>query len=423
MVATGQYLSELAIRLAERGHTVTVIASRRAYDQPSTRFPRNETWRGIEIHRVWSTGFGKGAKWKRGLDFATFMLSCCWKMLRLPRFDVVVALTSPPLISFMAAFFAKWRRAKFLYWVMDLNPDEAIAAGWLREGLPSTRVLHALSVASLRRADKVIALDRFMRARIAAKGIAEPKIAVIPPWSHSDDVRFDELGRQNFRRAHGLEGKFVVMYSGNHSPCHPLDTLLQAATRLADRSDIVFCFVGGGSEFRKIQRTISDSPPQPFNPSTQHASTLQRFNALTIQRFNDSTVQPRPPHILCLPYQPLSELAGSLSAADLHVAVMGDSFVGTIHPCKIYNILTVGSPVLYIGPRPSHISELFDLFGDPSLCRWARHGDVDSVVQHITDLSQWPARLNGDCLVRAADFSKEKLLPRFIAELESLSGH
>ena len=52
--------------------------------------------------------------------------------------------------------------------------------------------------------------------------------AVMPPWSHSESIAFDAAGRDEFRRQHGLEGKFVVMYSGNHSPCHPLDTLLEA---------------------------------------------------------------------------------------------------------------------------------------------------------------------------------------------------
>src|SRR6185503_9011071 len=167
--------------------------------------------------------------------------------------------------------------AKFVYWVMDLNPDEAVAAGWLRKGAPAERLLDGLSRFSLRRADKVVALDRFMKARITGKGIAEDRIAVIPPWSHDDTVRFDEAGRKKFRQAHGLAVKFVVMYSGNHSPCHPLDTLLQAARRLVNRSDIGFCFVGGGSEFRKITEMVrgawyvvrgaasSDSQPCTFS--------------------------------------------------------------------------------------------------------------------------------------------------------------
>ena len=89
---------------------------------------------------------------------------------------------------------------------------------------------------SLHRATTVVALDRFMAERIDDKGIAaEQDRRSLPPWSHDDVVRYDAEGRERFRQEHGLDGKYVVMYSGNHSPCHPLTTLLEAARRLRDR--------------------------------------------------------------------------------------------------------------------------------------------------------------------------------------------
>src|ERR1051325_4723014 len=101
------------MELAKRGHKVTVVASRRGYDDPNTMFPKRERWRGIEIHRIASTRFGKGAKWKRAVDFASFSLACLLRVLFLPRQDVVVALTSPPLISFLGASMAKLKRSRF----------------------------------------------------------------------------------------------------------------------------------------------------------------------------------------------------------------------------------------------------------------------------------------------------------------------
>ena len=300
-MATGQYLSELAVALAERGHQVTVVTSRRAYDDPQTQFAPREIWRGMQIYRVGSTCFGKGAKWRRAADFASFLFACCLRLGTLPRHDAVVALTSPPLISFIGAWLARWRGSRFYYWVMDFNPDEAIAAGWLRADSFAGRLLERMSRFSLRRADRIIALDRFMRDRILAKGIAPGKIVVLPPWSHDEHVHYDPAGRERFRKAHGLEGKFVVMYSGNHSPVHPLDTLLAAAERLAGDREIVFCFIGGGSEWRKIKQLVG-------GPS---AARLNRQ---------------RSP--LCLPYQPLDQLSASLSAADLHVVVMGNALSG-----------------------------------------------------------------------------------------------
>src|SRR5207244_3595643 len=99
-----------------------------------------------------------------------------------PRPDVVIALTSPPLLSFFAACLTKLRRARFIYWVMDLNPDEAIAAGWLRHDSPIAKTLEAMSRFSFNRANRIIALDHFMRDRIVAKGIPPAKVTVSPLW-------------------------------------------------------------------------------------------------------------------------------------------------------------------------------------------------------------------------------------------------
>ena len=209
-----------------------------------------------------------------------------------------------------------------------------------------------------------------MRDRIVAKNISPEKVVVLPPWAHENEVRFDGAGRERFREAHGLAGKFVVMYSGNHSPCHPLTTLLEAARQLADDAGIAFCFIGGGSEFKRVQAFARE----------QNLS-----------------------NIVCRPYQLLRELSASLSAADLQVVVMGNPFVGLVHPCKIYNILGIGAPVLYIGPRPSHLSEIAGRMSGDGIFLSANHGAVDQGVAHILKLKS---------LVSVDNLSKKGLLKK-----------
>lgn len=383
VVSTAQHLADLALALEQQGHEVTVVTGRRAYDYPEKLFAARETWKGVRIFRVFSTSFGKRAKWRRAADFASFIVFCCGRLLFLPRQDVVIALTSPPLISFIAAWFAKLRGGKFCYWVMDLNPDEAIAAKWLDPNSFAGKILERMSRFSFRSAAKIIALDCFMRDRIVAKGIDPKKICVLPPWSHEGQVRFDEAGRGRFRAAHGLDGKFVVMYSGNHSPCHPLDTLLAAARELATDERLAFCFVGGGSEFKRVQ------------------SFKQEHNLK---------------NIVCLPYQPLEELSASLSAADLHAVVMGEPFVGIVHPCKIYNILAIGAPVLYIGPEPSHLTEILSAGNIAHI--EVRHGQTARLVEQLKAF-----RENGQMAGRAVapsyqSYSQSALLPRFVGIIE-----
>src|SRR5205085_757044 len=172
--------------------------------------------------------------------------------LSLPSFDVLLALTLPPFISVLADLLMYVKGGKLVIWCMDLNPDEAIAAGWLRADSLLGRGLMRVHNHSLGRASAVVALDRFMKQRLVSKGVAPENVAVLPPWAQ-DSVRFDRHGREEFRRQHGLADKFVVMYAGNHSICHPLDTLLAAAEGLSNRPEICFCFLGGGTEFRRLR--------------------------------------------------------------------------------------------------------------------------------------------------------------------------
>lgn len=386
VASTAQHLTDLAVELAGNGHDVTVVASDRGYTNTAERYPRRETWRGINIIRLPSLAFGKSSKWRRALNFASFLFVCALRLLVLPRFDVVVALTSPPLISVLGSLFVLLHGGRLLFWVMDLNPDEAIAAGWLRPKSLTARVLSSLLGFSLRHAERIVVLDRFMKQRISEKGIADEKLAVIPPWSHNDAVSYDPEGRDAFRAAHGLAEKYVVMYSGNHSPCHSLDTLLAAALKLKNRSDIAFCFVGGGSEYDKV---------------TEFAPKHNLEN------------------ILCLPYQPLAELGQSLSAADLHVVVMGNGFTGIVHPCKIYNILEIGAPVLYVGPPESHIVDVLAQLEDAGLACNLKHGDVAEVVQYILAGAEKTDRPRSSSAVKlAAGFARAALLPKLVELIE-----
>lgn len=365
------------------------MTGRRAYDDPAVVYGARERWHGVDVIRIRSSGFGKGAKWRRLLDSASFLLLGALRALFVPRPDVIIALTSPPMISFIGACLARLRRARFIYWIMDLNPEEAVAAGWLRAGSLPSRLLEWMSRFSLRSAHSVIVLDRFMCDRVRAKGIQPERVTIIPPWAHDDVVRFDEQGRIRFRNQHALDGRFVIMYSGNHSPCHPLTTVLEAARALAKDPAYAFCFVGGGSEHARVRRYAVEHDLR---------------------------------NIICLPYQPLEQLAGSLSAADLHVVVMGDPFVGIIHPCKIYNILAVAAPVLYVGPTPSHLTDILQSMNGSPHAYHVAHGEVQLAVAAIQRAAKIGTRSDSKLLWQTMrQFSRETLLPSQIALIERLA--
>ena len=347
-VSTGQHLTDLAKRLASNGHEVSVIAGAHGYDDPALKFSRFENYRGIKIFRIPYTSFGKSARWKRLADFMSFNLRLCLRLIAMPSQDVVVGLTSPPLVAVLGNWFCILKGGRFVYWVMDLNPDEALAAGWLKEHSLSVWFLKKASRWSFRRSSLVIALDRFMKKRIRdVYGIAEDKITVLPPWAHDEYIHPVPQGENAFRRKENLGDKFVVMYSGNHGPCHPLGTLLQTARYYKEDNHILFYFIGGGSRVGEVR---------------EYKEALGLKN------------------IIQLDYQPLETLAHSLSAADLHVVTMGEAFVGIVHPCKLYGILSAGRPFVLIGPDKSAVG---DVIRQTGLGTQVKPGDVKGLVQVV----------------------------------------
>jgi hypothetical protein len=200
----------------------------------------------------------------------------------------------------------------------------------------------------------------------------------------------DAAQREAFRAAHGLTGKFVVMYSGNHSPCHPLDTALTAAEHLARDERIRFVFIGGGSEHPKVQE-------------------FARSRGLA--------------NILCLPYQPLEKLSASLFAADVHLVVMGDAFTGIVHPCKIYNILLLGLPFVAVCPAECHLTDLAAQIPDRRYARCVRRGDVAGFVDAVTKAAYAGGLPPSEEVRRVgAQFIGSALRPRFIQAVEAAAG-
>lgn len=350
--SVGQHMHDVAAEMVRRGYRVIVYCSERGYDDPEARYARQETRDGVEIRRIPFASFGKKTIAHRIAGTASFMSQVILRGLNVREVDGLLFSTSPPMIGFMGTLQKWFRNVPTTYWAMDLNPDQLIAMGKITPDSPAARFLEGSNRMILRNADLVVALDRFMADRLRPRcpGL-DQKLAIIPPWPHEEHLEPVPHEANPFRRQHGLEGKFVVMYSGNHSPANPLDTLLAAAERLKEDDRFRFLFVGGGIGKKAVEEFVRDRGIS---------------------------------NALCLPYQPIETLRYSLSAADVHVVTLGDDMVGIVHPCKIYGAMTVARPVLYVGPRPSHVSDLLDAnrFGFH-----VSHGDVNGAVATLQGLS------------------------------------
>jgi glycosyltransferase involved in cell wall biosynthesis len=348
---------------------------------------RERTADGVEVRRMRLSSLGKQSIARRLAASLAFMVQALVAALTTRALAGVVVSTSPPLVGVIGTLVGLLRRVPITYWVMDLNPDQLVALGKLSPRSVVARSLQMVNRVILRRSTLVVALDEFMAIRLVRIGARPERMRIIPPWSPQERLQPPLRTRNPFREAHGFGDELVVMYSGNHTPTNPLTTLLEAAARMRHDTRLRFVFVGGGAGKSEVER------------------------------FRDERALP---NVLSLPYQPLSALSDSLGAADVHVVSLGDRMTGIVHPSKVYGAMAVGRPILYFGPRPSHVSRLLETFD----VGWhVSHGDIEGAVRTLRAIADTPAddrQAMGD-RARAAiehEFSPGTLCARLCAAIE-----
>ncbi len=355
----GQYMADIAREMVGRGWRVRVYTANRGYDDPAQKFPSREILDGVEIRRFPFSSLGKRSVFMRLLGQIFFLEQCVISGIFIRNLKCVLATTSPPMGSAAALLIRLFRSVSIKWWVLDLNPDQAVEMGIFKPNSLPVKVFDWLNRQILRKADDVIALDRFMVDRLVRKTQPKARLTIIPPWPLQEHLIAVPHDENPFRRKYRLEGKFVIMYSGNHSLCHPLTTILETAQRLVDNPKVVFFFIGGGKGKKEIEEYIAAN---------------------------------QSPNIVSLPYQPMDQIKYSLSAADVHLVALGDRMVGCNHPCKFYGALALGKPVLYLGPEVSHISDILDRYQ----CGWqVSHSDVEGFTNILNQcLEMEPMKLS-----------------------------
>lgn len=385
--STAQHLYDLALELSSNGHEVEVICSRYNYEDTSIKYPKSEVHNGIKIERLNNTPYGKKTIFGRLVDFLSFNLILSLRLFKISRkdYDIILGMTSPPMVSYIGLLIARAKKIKFCYWAMDLQPELAIASGLIKKNLLSPIFLKRMSDYVIKRADLLIALDSYMKKYLVERGAREDKIVVIPVWPVVDKIYTGTREENPFRIKHNFQDKIVVMYSGNHAYVHPLRTILETARLLGDDERFIFVFIGGGVRKKDV-------------------TSFKDVNKLE--------------NIIQLAYEPRDNIHNSLGAADIHLVLLGDGLVGYTHPNKIYGAMFIGKPILYIGPNNSHVTDILNkLSGNIQI----KHGESVKLAKALNEF----ASLSGEEINvignNNLNYAKEHFLPEILKKKMRMS--
>lgn len=341
--ATSQLLTDLARGLAENGHEVYAIAAEPSKEGGYTPADlAGESAPAVQVVRVKSLPFVRG-KLGRVLSYASFYLGAALEAMRLPRPDVVLTLTTPPLLSLLGSLLQRLRGSRHFIWEMDLYPDVATDLGTFRAGGVLDRAVGALADFSRRHADGIIALGECMRDRLIGRGANPAKVWVAENWA--DGLAIQPLPRP------GDPANLVVLYSGNLGLAHELATVTQALCELGPESPARFVFAGSGGRRRELEQFVA-----------AHGIT---------------SVEMRP-------YAPRASLSESLSMGDIGLVTQQEATCGSVVPSKVYGLLAAGRPILFVGPAAATPARLIRRFG----CGWhIRVGDSAGLAELLRRLA------------------------------------
>ncbi len=322
--ATAQMLTDLAEGLAVPGTNVTVLTGRLGYLGGETAVPCEEQYKGVTVRRVWSTRFGRHTALGRLFDYLSFYLASAWAAVQTKDVDCVVVLSDPPILSLQAVLLGRLKGWRTVCWLQDVFPDIAVRAGTLREGLRA-RLFRWAANWSLRSSDRVIVVGRCMERCLLAFGLQRDRVVLIPNWADGNVLNPVAPEKNWFRKQHGLEGQIVVMYSGNLGVVHETEALIPLIRYLRGMRTVCLLFVGEGQGKTRLK-----------NWACQERLENVRF----------------------LGYQNKEHLRYSLSAGDIHLVTLRSEMEGLSVPSKVYGIMAVARPVVFIGPDGSEVASL-----------------------------------------------------------------
>lgn len=363
---------DVTMHLARHGIDVEVVCGSDPYspviDAAQDADPRLA---GVRIRRT-PRLLGGRIHERKLLKQLLFYIGCLPALLfrRVP--DLFLTQTNPPLIVPLVALAACLRRRPHVIIAQDLYPEVMFAHGMSSSQSLVGRVLAACFRRAYRSARCVIALGPVMARRLQEKGVDPSHIRVISNWATGEEgiVR----GSQNtLLREWGLEGKFVILYSGNVGIAHDVETPIAALKLMLERQpNARLVFIGAGSRLADARRIVAEL-------EVEHAV---QFRSVV----------------------PASMLPQTMGLANIALVTLREGFEGLVVPSKLLGYMARGVPTAYAGPHSDIEHVLIESNG--GIC--FRTGDAAGMAARLLELADSPQKL-AEIGVAAAEYYDKTL--------------
>lgn len=371
--STGQLIKDLAEGMIGT-FKITVICVVPSYlgtieGRWKTQKYYDENINGVDVVRVSVPEFTKTSKKSRVKNIIAYFFRAMKATGRVGKVDYVMSVSQPPILGGLLGVWGKFRkRAKFIYQIQDFNPEQVLAVNYSKNKL-ITGLMMRCDKFSCKRADLVITVGRDLVETLNSRfeNSRPPKSVLINNWIDEEEIyplESDHPKVAEFKKKYGLDGKFVIMYSGNIGLYYDLENLIKVmkqfrkgntlageyeeGPRTADGREVVFAFVGAGSV---LDRLMLYKRKHHFE------------------------------NVVFIPYQEKENLIYSLNSADVHWCVNAKGIKGVSCPSKAYGIMAVGKPIIGVLEEGTEVRGLIEECNCGKCCEPGDYVEVAEIIR------------------------------------------
>jgi len=336
----------LAADLAHGGSKVTVITAQPHYTESA--YLSRACWpliagkdeAGVAVLRVYVPSFKNKSLFGRAAVFFSYNCLTAVYLAFSKRKDAAIVVNPAMGVLFPLLVLALVKRTPIHYRIHDLYPDIGVRLGIFRHKFIIALLAWAENLC-YRFSDTISVVNAGFAPHLAARGVPEAKIRVIPDWADTEAIQPAEKNSR-FSVANSYDKKFVVMYGGNIGYSQGLETLVSAADELKENKDIVFLFVGEGAMKAELKR----------NAEARGLSNVHFY-----------------------PFQPAETLSDVYGAADAGFVSLAPKVSPEWCPAKVYTLMASALPIL-AAVDPGGGAEKTITQAGAGIC--VRHGDTRS---------------------------------------------
>lgn len=239
--STGQILRELAEGMLDK-FNITIICVVPSYlgtieDKYKTQKYYEEEINGVKVLRIRVPEFSKANKKSRVKNIVSYFFGAMGATFKVGKMDYVFSISQPPILGGLLGVWGKWvKHAKYIYNIQDFNPEQVLAVGYTKSKFVTDAMMW-FDKFSCKRSDLIITVGRDLVETVENrfKGKKVPKTVMINNWIDENEIYpLDENNEKvlAFKKKYGLDGKFVIMYSGNIGLYYDLENLMKVVERI-----------------------------------------------------------------------------------------------------------------------------------------------------------------------------------------------